>query len=612
MTDTLFPPSSAQTLTPSANILYGCGISGGIAFGQAIFLPPISSSTSSASASASDSSYAAPHSSDTALHATSQAENQNTTPHQQQAFTQALLLLTDLLRQQLAQSDNATHAELIEAELLLLEDEEFIQAVMQSIAQLHLSADRAIERVIRQHADELAALGDNYLAARAEDLISLGERLKRVLQDGITSPFANLPKGCILLADSLTPAEFSALPLENIQALVLRRGTLTCHTAILARSANLPALLGCDFNQANISPHTPLVLDATEQCLYINPDAVLADNLKQKQQQLAHYQQALTRFCDQPLATQDGQRAQLLGNIASGADISTLQQLGMDGVGLLRTELMLLNAPTLDDEELQYRLYCDCLRQLNGQTFTVRTLDIGADKVLACLPATDEINPALGVRGIRYSLAHPATLIPQLRALLRAANQGPLRLMVPMLNQPEEWQAFTALLQLCRDDLTESEQGYGPLSLGIVIETPAAALNLAAMLPQLDFISIGTNDLTQHTMAADRSNTSLSQQYPSLCPPVLLLIKHCITLAHQQGIPVSLCGELASNPVAVPLLFGMGLDEFSVCPSQALAVKAALANVSAKQCRKIAANALKARYISELEACISTINSQTD
>lgn len=570
-------------------LAHGIGVSAGIAFGQALILPPPT---------------------DFDGH---QSIDRSQVETQQAAFTLACTELTDQLTPLLKQFDSQSpQAALIDAELMMLEDDEFLDAVNKAISTLRLAAHVAVYRVVNQHAEELEALQDAYLAARAKDILSLGQRLIRQLQGDELPDLNALTADTILIAEDMTPAEFAALPLEHIKGLVLRQGGLTSHTAILARAAGIPALLNCALDDVTLSNGTGLILNANEQTLHIAPSARTVTRLKQSRADFQARLQALEGIKDKVCQTQDGHRVPLYANVGCKADIDQLLAVGGDGVGLLRTELMLLNAPELPDEEAQYKAYVDCLRQLEGKPFTVRTLDIGADKALAALKLEPEANPALGTRGIRYSFKHPQMFRIQLRALLRAANHGPVRLMFPMLNQVEEFDGVMAELELCRQQLLMHEQGYGEVEIGLVVETPAAALNLDSMLPYLDFVSIGTNDLTQYTMAADRTQPALTRAFPTLSPPLLKLIKLCIDAAHDQGLKVSMCGELAGNPQATALLLGLGLDEFSLSPSSLLEVKAAILNTRMSDALLVAEKALKCQRLDALQACIATVNSPRD
>ncbi|MBS0043912.1 phosphoenolpyruvate--protein phosphotransferase [Shewanella oncorhynchi] len=528
-------------------------------------------------------------------------------PQQQGKFAKALQeLQAQLTHSQAALDSDSENYQLIEADLLLLEDDELIEQVNDAIRTLQLSASVAVERIFAHQANELQSLDDPYLANRAQDVRCLGQRVVAAINGHLAQGLEKLDRPTILLAQDLTPAEFALLPRENLCGIVLKTGGLTSHTAILARAAGIPAMLSCQFDADSIPNGTPLVLDALagELCVNPNPDqqARLTVTFHHEQARRA----ALQTYKDVPAQTQDGHTVGLMANVGNLNDITHVSDVGADGIGLFRTEFMLMNVATLPDEKAQYSLYCDALHALGGKTFTIRTLDIGADKELPCLCQEIEDNPALGLRGIRYTLAHPELFKTQLRAILRAANHGPIRLMFPMVNQVEELDEVFALIAQCQDALEEEEKGYGELSYGIVVETPAAVFNLNAMLPRLDFVSIGTNDLTQYAMAADRTNPQLTRDYPSLSPAILALINMTITQAKAANVKVSLCGELASSPQIAPLLIGMGLDELSVNLSSLLEVKAAICQGSITQFSALAHTALQQDRIASLQQCITS------
>lgn len=528
-------------------------------------------------------------------------------PQQQSKFVKAL----QALQQQLSHSQAKLESEcenfqLIEADLLLLQDEELHDQVKEAIRTLQLSASVAVERIFAHQANELESLDDPYLANRAQDVRCLGQRLVAAINGRLDQGLEKLTAPTILLAQDLTPAEFALLPKEHISGIVLKTGGLTSHTAILAKAAGIPAILSCQFDAEFIPNGTPLVLDALNGELCVNPNpeqqARLTVTLHHEQARRA----ALQAYRDVPAKTLDGHQIGLLANVGNLNDITHVSDVGADGIGLFRTEFMLMNVSTLPDEKAQYSLYCEALHALGGKTFTIRTLDIGADKELPCLCQEIEDNPALGLRGVRYTLAHPELFKTQIRAILRAANHGPIRLMFPMVNQVEELDQIFQLIAECQDALEEEEKGYGELSYGIVVETPAAVLNLASMLPRLDFVSIGTNDLTQYAMAADRTNPQLTRDYPSLSPAILTLIKMTISQAKQAGVKVSLCGELGSSPMMIPLLLGMGLDELSVNLNSLLEVKAAICQGHFEQFSELAHTALQQDRIASLQQCITS------
>ncbi|MEL4340609.1 phosphoenolpyruvate--protein phosphotransferase [Shewanella xiamenensis] len=527
-------------------------------------------------------------------------------PQQQSKFLKAL----QTLKQQLSLSQtkldpDSENYQLIEADLLLLDDEELIEQVKEAIRTLQLSASVAVERIFAHQANELESLDDPYLANRAQDVRCLGQRIVTAINGRLDQGLTHLSEPTILLAQDLTPAEFALLPKEHISGIVLKTGGLTSHTAILARAAGIPAILSCQFDAELIPNGTPLVLDAISGALYVNPEPEQQARLTVTLHHEQARRQALQAYRDVPAQTQDGHQVRLLANVGNLNEITHVKDEGADGIGLFRTEFMLMHTSTLPDEKAQYNLYCEALHALGGKTFTIRTLDIGADKELPCLCQDIEDNPALGQRGVRYTLAHPELFKTQLRAILRAANHGPIRLMFPMVNQVEELDEIFTLIAECQDALEDEEKGYGELSYGIVVETPAAVLNLASMLPRLDFVSIGTNDLTQYAMAADRTNPQLTRDYPSLSPAILSLINMTIIQAKAAEVTVSLCGELASSPHIAPLLVGMGLDELSVSLSSLLEVKAAICQGELAKFSALAHTAMQQNRISDLQQCIT-------
>ncbi|MGS0689149.1 phosphoenolpyruvate--protein phosphotransferase [Shewanella sp. 30m-9] len=516
----------------------------------------------------------------------------------------------DLQKQHLTQGleklqPETSHFDLIEADLLILDDEDLLEHIEHTISSLQIGAAFAIERVFDQQASELALLDDPYLANRAQDVTCLGSRLIARLNGAQHLDLSQLTQDTIIFSHDLTPAEFAMLPLEHITGVVLNTGGLTSHTAILTRSAGLPALLSCQYEAAQINNGTQVVLNANKGELVVDPNKKQRAHLQALKQLDFQRKQQLLTLKDLPTETLDGHRISLLANVGNLNEVSHLADVGAEGIGLFRTEFMLMNTSVLPDEKTQYHFYCDALHLMEGKTFTLRTLDVGADKEIPCLGTIIEDNPALGLRGIRYSLAHPELFKTQVSAILRAANHGSVRLMFPMINQIEELEQLLGYVEECKVRLIEAEKGFGELTYGIVVETPAAVLNLESMLPYLDFISIGTNDLAQYTMAADRTNPLLTKEYPSLSPAVLNLIQTTIDIAKEHQITVSLCGELASDPNVAPLLVGMGIDELSVNLGSLLEVKSALRDISYQTCLTIAEHALKIKRIDELKLYIN-------
>ncbi|WP_299007798.1 phosphoenolpyruvate--protein phosphotransferase [uncultured Shewanella sp.] len=501
-------------------------------------------------------------------------------------------------------SSQSQNYKLIEADLLLLDDNELVQSICDEIDRFQLCAAVAVERIFAYQAAEMNALNDHYLANRSQDILSLARRLIDRINGAHGIELNKVNRPTILLARDISPAEFSMLPLRYITALVLKTGGITSHTAILARNAGIPALFDCAFEQANIANEQALALDALTGKLYPSPRTATINRLKQLKKDNQKQKQHFLTFKHKKAQTKDGYQVPLFINMSSINETPHINEMSVEGIGLFRTEFMLLNSKSAPNEDKQYRIYSDIVHLLNGKTLTIRTLDIGAEKSLPFLNNVPEENPALGLRGIRYTLTHSNLLYPQIRAVLRAAQYGPVRLMFPMINQIEELNKLFNIIKKCKQQLKQTNTQFGPLSIGIVVETPAAVMNLASMLPKINFISIGTNDLTQYAMAADRSNPQLTKDYPSLSPAILHFIRLILSTAHAQHIPVSLCGELASDPHIAPLLIGMGIDELSVNLPAILEVKSTVSKISYSACQALAHKALSMNTIKALHHCV--------
>lgn len=563
-------------------IIKGIAVSSGIAFGQAKVLKPSHAKLDY---------HLIPHAQ---LH------------QEQQRLTAALDALIKQIVLSAEHLDKASeHHQLIDADLMFLEDEELQLELNQTIANQQFSAALAVEHTFAKQAQILKDMDSPYLACRADDVICLGQRLISTILNGHCTSHSQLPENCILFTKDITPAEFAILPLERINAIVLQTGGVTSHTAILARSAEIPTLMNCNVEFDELVDGAQVAVDAIGGALYLSPTSADHQHLSQLKQQALIRKAGLTKFRDQVTQTADGHSVALLANVGCISEINHLADVGAEGVGLFRTEFMFMHSAELPDEQTQYQRYCDAVQLLDGKPLTIRTMDLGADKEVPALTMVHEENPALGIRGVRYTLTHTLLFNAQLKAILRAANHGPIRLMFPMVNQVEELEAVFELIEECKQQLVEDEKGFGELSLGIVVETPAAVFNLPSMVPMLDFISIGTNDLTQYTMAADRANPQLVEQFPVLSPVIVKLIAQCIEAAKTANVTVSMCGELASNPAATALLIGLGIDELSVSLSALLEVKQELSHWRYPQCVNIAKQALVTSRIEELNVLLT-------
>jgi phosphocarrier protein FPr len=436
----------------------------------------------------------------------------------------------------------------------------------------------------------MASLPDPLLAERATDILDIGERVLRLLT-GLETPGSGRPDHpVIIVADDLTPSETVALDPKQVLGFCTAHGGPHAHTAILARAIGLPAIVNAGPGVLDLPDGTPVILDGSSGVLELHPDEAALVAAQVKQQQQLDRKAAALQAAHNAAITLDGHRVEVVANIGSVADAHQAAQAGAEGVGLLRTEFLFLNRPEAPGEEEQFQIYRDIALALAGQPVIVRTLDIGGDKPIPYLKLPAEDNPFLGQRGIRLCLEHPALFKEQLRAILRASVSGKLRIMFPMIADSVELRAAKALVEQVRAELNPSP---APVEIGIMIEVPSAALLADTLAPEVDFFSIGTNDLTQYTLAMDRTHPALATRADGLHPAVLRLIARTVEAAHAAGKWVGICGELGADPVAVPILLGLGVDELSVSSPAIPTIKAQVRQLTLTECREQAQRALK-------------------
>lgn len=483
--------------------------------------------------------------------------------------------------------------EILSAHLELLDDPQLLQDARAAIRQ-GKSAGFAWRAALRASATALLATGDARIGERVDDLRDLEQQVLAALSGaatGMASALAEAPANAILLARDLAPSQFIELDTAALAGIVLAAGGPTSHVAILAAAAGVPMLVAVGPALFDAAPGTPLVLDAERGALRVSPDAaeLSAARSAVAERQAARERERAAAQRDCHLAS--GERIEVFANLSGTvADAELAVRQGAEGCGLLRTEFLFLERGTAPTEEEQLRCYREVARILAGRPLVIRTLDIGGDKPIPYLPLPPEDNPALGLRGVRTSLWRPDLLETQLRALLRlskaTATAGQCRILLPMVTEPAEIRAVRAMLEKLR----EADEALP--QMGAMIETPAAALLAGAIAAEVDFLSIGTNDLTQYTLAMDRGNAAVASRVDGLHPAVLSLIKLVGEAGERHGKLVAVCGGLASDPVAAPLLLGLGVRELSVVPGLVPALKARVSALSLAQCRALAAHAL--------------------
>ena len=482
---------------------------------------------------------------------------------------------------------------LLDVHLMLLQDEQLSSGVKHWIVERQYNAEWALTAQLEVIARQFDEMEDPYLRERKADLEQVVERMLRVMQgtsSAVSAPSPGRASGqggaladaveevpLVLVAHDLSPADMLQFKQSVFTGFVTDVGGKTSHTAIVARSMDIPAVVGARAASHLVRQDDWVIIDGDAGVLLIDPSPLLLAEYGVKQRQGEVERERLSRLKNTPAVTLDGQRIELLANIEQPQDVAGALQVGALGVGLFRTEVLFMGrGGKLPDEEEQFEAYRRTVENMQGLPVTIRTVDVGADKPLdraTGRASDDHINPAMGLRAIRWSLAEPSVFLVQLRAILRAAAHGPIHLLIPMLAQASEIRQTLALIERAREQLSASGTEYGPLRLGAMIEIPAAALTVPMFLRHFDFLSIGTNDLIQYTLAVDRADEAVAHLYNPVHPAVLHLLANTIAQSRAQGKPVTVCGEMAGDVTMTRLLLGLGLRSFSMHPSQILAVK---------------------------------------
>ena len=450
----------------------------------------------------------------------------------------------------------------------LLEDPELKESVCERILQ-GMTAEYAVAATGEDCAAMLEATGDSYMCARAADARDVARRVCGILSGQAGSSLSPTPG--ILMADDLCPSETIGLNSASLLGLISCNGSSNSHSAILARAMGIPSLTGI-----KIDPDWDgklAVLDGDTGILYIDPDDQTLQHANHVQQQREAHRRTLLAKAKEPCMTRDGHSIRLCANIITPKEAAQAREMGCQGIGLFRSEFLFLGRDTCPTEEEQFIAYQQTVLAMNGRPVIIRTLDVGADKQAPCLNQPQERNPALGCRGIRHSLTHLNLFRQQLRAILRAAAYGPVSIMFPMVTSTVEVCLAKSLLDQCRQELKLQNIPYGELEIGTMIETPAAVIQAEELAHEVDFFSLGTNDLTQYTLAADRMNPNLDAVYNPRHPALLRQIRHTVEIGHKHGCWVGLCGELAADPSMTQWLLEVGLDELSVSPGALLTIR---------------------------------------
>ncbi len=512
-----------------------------------------------------------------------------------------------LIKEKAEKNLGAEKAEIFEGHIMLLEDEELEQEIVTLIKGDKKTADAAAYSVIEDQAQALEALDDEYLKERAADVRDIG---KRLLKNILNIPIVDLSainKEVILVAADLTPSETAQLNLDKVLGFITDIGGRTSHTSIMARSLELPAIVGTSNATSKIKNGDYVILDGVNNKIYLNPSEAEIDKLKTFKDEYLQEKEELVKLKDLPAITLDGHQVEVCANIGTVRDVAGAERNGAEGVGLYRTEFLFMDRDSLPTEEEQFQAYKAVAEAMGSQAVIVRTMDIGGDKDLPYMNLPKEDNPFLGWRAIRICLDRKEILHSQLRAILRASKFGKLRIMFPMIISVEEVRELKAELEMLKAQLREEGKAFDEtIEVGVMVETPAAAVIARHLAKEVDFFSIGTNDLTQYTLAVDRGNELISHLYNPMSPAVLNLIKQVIDASHAEGKWTGMCGELAGDERATLLLLGMGLDEFSMSAISIPGIKKLIRNANFSDTKALAEQALAQATSDELMKLVDT------
>jgi len=511
------------------------------------------------------------------------------------------------VQRRLAEKTGGEHASIFEAHLLVLDDPELNNEVLRLIQKDKVNAEFAYHSVAERYAASLAAVEDEYLRERAGDMRDIATRvLNNLLGNEDHGDLRNLLKEpSIVVAHDLTPSQTAQMDRDKVLGFATDVGSRTSHTAIMARSMEIPAIVGLKTITVELKSGDYVLLDGVNGLIIVNPSEQTLAEYGQIEQQQQTLHEKLRADLDKPAVTKDGHRVILSANIEHADDTHAILESGAEGVGLFRTEYLFISQAELPSEEAQYRAYRQVAAALKPAPVVIRTLDLGGDKFRSHTDVPEEMNPFLGWRAIRFCLEEPEVFCTQLRAILRASAEGNIKMMYPMISGLEELARANALLEQCRAELRASRTPFDEkMEVGIMIETPSAAMIADALARRAKFFSLGTNDLIQYSLAVDRTNEKIAHLYEPTHPAIVRLIKLSVDAAHKEGHWAGVCGEMAGELTLIPLLLGLGMDELSAAPPTVPQIKFLIRRLKISEARELAKFALECESSMEiLERC---------
>ena len=506
------------------------------------------------------------------------------------------------IKERLSKALGQEHVYIFDAKILMLQYETLHKKVTENIMHKKMNAEWALSESIGDLVNIFSSFDDEYLKERRTDIDNLGKRILANLMGHEHESISDIKEKVIVIAHDLAPSDTAQMQKDKVTAFATDIGGKTSHTAIMARCLEIPAVVGLE-NITNYAKNGDnIIVDGNSGEVLINPDEHTYQTYLERQIEFNVFQQDLYKLKDLPAVTLDGQRINITANIELSKEIDAVTDHGADGIGLYRTEFLYLNRKTLPSEEEQFENYRVVAKKIAPLPAILRTLDLGGDKFLSHLDLAEEMNPAMGLRAIRFCLDQPWIFKTQLRAILRASIYGNLKIMYPMISGINELTKANSILEECKKELRKEGKPFNEnIPVGIMIEVPTAALTADILAKEVDFFSIGTNDLIQYSLAIDRVNEKVAYLYDPLHPAILRLIKNVIDSAKEESIPTCLCGEMGGETLYSLILIGLGIDELSMNPSSILTIKKMIRAITLEEAKRIANHALTLKTSKEIE-----------